>query len=268
MSPIDITCSIVTFKNDEQELKRAINSVLNTPLPIKLFIVDNSPSTEFEKLTHHEQVTYIHTGKNIGFGKAHNIAITKALPLSRYHLVLNPDVSFGPETLHELLKFLEEHRDVGLILPKVLDFETNIQHVCKRLPSPLDLILRRFGSLFFANLFKSRLARYEMQDRDYNKCFEAPYLSGCFMLFRNEALEKTGLFDERFFMYMEDIDLSRRMLKHYKNMYYPNVHIHHGHARESYGINKLLFYHIMSAIKYFNKWGWRKDPERELFNNK
>jgi GT2 family glycosyltransferase len=88
------------------------------------------------------------------------------------------------------------------------------------------------------------------------------------MLFRKEALDKAGLFDERYFMYMEDIDITRRVHQHFKTVYYPSVHIYHGHARESYRINKLLFTHIKSAIRYFNKWGWFFDAERREVNRR
>ncbi len=88
------------------------------------------------------------------------------------------------------------------------------------------------------------------------------------MFLRSDALKKVGLFDERYFIYMEDIDLSRRIAREYKTIYFPNVHIYHGHARESYGFNKLLLLHIHSAIKYFNKWGWFFDKDRKVTNQR
>lgn len=95
---------------------------------------------------------------------------------------------------------------------------------------------------------------------------EVPYLSGCFMFIRTKVLEKVGLFDERFFMYLEDTDLSRRIHKISKTIYYPYVHIYHEYGKGSYKNLKLLKYHIDSAIKYFNKWGWFFDKERDFIN--
>jgi GT2 family glycosyltransferase len=97
---------------------------------------------------------------------------------------------------------------------------------------------------------------------------EVPYLSGCFMFLRVAALKKVGLFDERFFMYPEDIDLTRRMYKEFKTVFYPEVEITHQHARESYKSLKLFYIHIVNMIRYFNKWGWFFDKERRIVNQR
>src|SRR5690606_13190620 len=135
------------------------------------------------------------------------------------------------------------NENVGLVMPKVLDEENQTQFLCKRLPDPVDLLIRRFGFPLLRKIFNSRFSSYEMHEKDYNKSFESPSLSGCFMFIKTEALMKVGLFDERFFMYLEDIDISRRIHTHYKTVYYPNAHIVHSHARDSYKINKLLLIH-------------------------
>jgi len=95
---------------------------------------------------------------------------------------------------------------------------------------------------------------------------DIPYLSGCFMLFRVSALRTVGLFDERFFMYPEDIDITRRMHTEYRTVFYPAATIVHDHARESYKSKRALWIHITNLIKYFNKWGWIRDPERSRIN--
>jgi GT2 family glycosyltransferase len=95
---------------------------------------------------------------------------------------------------------------------------------------------------------------------------DVPYLSGCFMLFRTAALKRVGLFDERFFMYPEDIDISRRMHAQFRTLYFPASTIVHDHARESYKSIKMLWIHISNLIKYFNKWGWVFDAERDNIN--
>ena len=101
---------------------------------------------------------------------------------------------------------------------------------------------------------------------DYNKEMEVPYLSGCFMFLRTEALKKAGLFDERFFMYPEDIDLTRRIHMRYKTKYYPKVSIVHAHEKGSYKNISLFYIHLKNMIKYFNKWGWFFDKERKKIN--
>ncbi|MEZ0322734.1 MAG: glycosyltransferase family 2 protein, partial [Hydrogenothermaceae bacterium] len=186
-----------------------------------------------------------------------------------YHLVLNPDVYFGDGVLEELYNFMEANQDVGLVMPKVLYPNGEIQYLCKLLPTPIDVFGRRF--LNFGPLKKfveKRNYIYELRFTGYNKIMDVPYLSGCFMFLRTETLKEVGLFDEKIFMYFEDTDLSRRIHKKYRTVYYPNVHIYHEYAKGSYKSKKLLMYHIQSAIYYFNKWGWVFDKEREEVNKK
>lgn len=258
--------SIVLYQNDRQILTQTIDSFLRSTLATKLYLVDNSATDTLRHISSDPRVEYIFNNANIGFGKAHNIAIRKSLDDSVYHLVLNPDVTFGDSTLERLCNFMDKNPDAGLVLPKVLSFESELQYVCKRLPQPVDLILRRFGFGLFQEYFERKQYLYEMRDKDYNRTIEAPSLSGCFMFLRTETLRKVGLFDERFFMYMEDIDLSRRMYTASRNVYYPDALIYHGHARESYKSTRLLKIHMRSAVQYFNKWGWLIDRERERIN--
>ena len=94
-----------------------------------------------------------------------------------------------------------------------------------------------------------------------------PSLSGCFMLLRTSVLEAVGLFDENIFMYLEDVDLNRRIHTNYKTIFYPEVSIVHEYAKESYRNKKLLMFHIRSALYYFNKWGWIFDRKRKEVND-
>ena len=264
---MDIIASIVLYCTDRGLLKKAIDSFLDTELNVKLCLIDNSPTPALKDMAADPRIEYTFNNANLGFGKAHNIALQKSRGVTPYHLILNPDVMFPKGTLEALYAFMEKDAKVGLVMPKIFDFQGELQHLCRRLPSPVDLIQRRFISegvnLFF---FKKRMARYAMLDKDYNQVFEAPFLSGCFMLIRSDALALSGGFDERFFMYMEDVDLTRRIQRHFKTVYYPNVHVFHGNARESYQLNKFLLMHIKSAIQYFNKWGWFFDAERKEVN--
>jgi hypothetical protein len=106
-----------------------------------------------------------------------------------------------------------------------------------------------------------------MRDKDYSKIMEVPNLSGAFMFVRSEVFQEVGNFDERYFMYMEDTDFVRRIGEKYKTVYYPKVHIYHEYKKGSYKNPKLMKYHISSAIKYFNKWGWLIDKKRKIINN-
>jgi len=266
-----LNISIVLYHNREEQIKKAIESVLNTDLNITLYLVDNSSTDSLRELERiDKRIVYIFNNSNLGFGKAHNIALKKSIEKNiPYHLVLNPDVYFEKGVLEELYDFMENNKDVGLVMPKVLYPDGNIQYLCKLLPTPLDLFGRRFLSFGpFKKIVEKRNEIYELRFTGYDKIMEVPYLSGCFMFIRTEVLKKVGLFDERFFMYLEDTDLSRRIHRVAKTVYYPYVHIYHEYGKGSYKSLKLLYYHIKSAIKYFNKYGWFFDKEREEINRK
>jgi GT2 family glycosyltransferase len=118
-------------------------------------------------------------------------------------------------------------------------------------------------------LFSRLRNRFELKDSGHDRIFSAPYFSGCFMLFRIDALEEIGLFDDRFFMYPEDIDISRRIASSkYAAIYYPYVEIIHEHAADSKKSFKMFFIHVINIIKYFNKWGWFFDSNRKKLNSK
>jgi hypothetical protein len=120
----------------------------------------------------------------------------------------------------------------------------------------------------FKKIVEKRNEMYELKFTGYDKIMEVPYLSGCFMFIRTEVLKKVGLFDERFFMYLEDTDLPRRIHRVSKTVYYPGVSIYHEYGKGSYKNPKLLKYHLDSVIKYFNKYGWLFDKERDEINKK
>jgi GT2 family glycosyltransferase len=267
----DLSVSIVLYHNKKEQVEKVIYSALNTDLKIRLFLLDNSTYDDLKNLSNIDnRIEYIFNNANLGFGKAHNIALKKSIEKNiPYHLVLNPDIYFKKGVLEELYKFMESNKDVGLAMPKVLYPNGDIQYLCKLLPTPFDLFGRRFLNFGpFKKIIEKRNEVYELRFTGYDKIMEVPYLSGCFMFIRTEVLKKVGLFDERFFMYLEDTDLSRRIHRVSKTVYYPEVSIYHEYGKGSYKNPKLLKYHLDSAIKYFNKYGWLFDKERDEINKK
>lgn len=263
---LEISCSIVIFHSPVEELKIAIESFLNCSKNIKLYLIDNSTEDKLRYQFLSPQIEYIFNGKNLGYGAGHNIAIKKAQGRSQYHIVLNPDIEFNPSVLDGLYEFMQQNKNVGLVMPKVLYKNGLTQYLCKRLPSPADLFLRRFIPSKVKILFKKVLAAYELRHKDYNSIMEVPNLSGCFMFIRTGVFLNVGMFDEQYFMYLEDTDLSRRINKYYRTIYYPMESITHGYSKASYKSFKLMKHHLTSSIRYFNKWGWFKDQNRLLIN--
>lgn len=259
-----LTASIVTFKNDRIVLGEAIRSFLNTSLNVRLYIIDNSPDNSLHDICADPRCEYIFTGKNLGFGRAHNIAFRKTISSSRYHLVLNPDVYFDSAILERLYEFMENNPDVGQVMPKVFYPNGDTQYLCKLLPTPVDL----FGRRFFGNTqwVERRNKIYELHASGYDKIMNVPCLSGCFMFLRTSALKEVGFFDERFFMYNEDVDLTRRMHEKYKTIFYPDVSMYHHYEKGSYKNFRLMVYNIHGSMVYFTKWGWIFDRARKAIN--
>jgi GT2 family glycosyltransferase len=261
-----INASIVVYKTDVNVLQRAVESFFNSSITGKLTIIDNSPADTLRDTCNSWGTKYVFSAKNLGYGSAHNIALKESLDHAHYHLVLNPDVYFTSDTLGKLFRFMEENSQAGLVMPKVKYPTGELQMVCKLLPTPLDLASRRF---FPSSRFHQRMNDvYELKESGYNQVMNVPFLSGCFMFFRTSALKKVGLFDERFFLYAEDTDLSRRMHLQFETLFCPWAEIFHVHARRSYKNFAHTLYNLKSAIQYFTKWGWLFDLERSAINRK
>ena len=260
-----ISCSIVCYRNAAEEIAQVMESVRASSMDIDIHVVDNSPDDALAALAAKFQARYTHLPHNPGFGAAHNVAIRAAMEAgAQYHLVLNPDIRFGPTVLPALIDYMERHADIGLLMPNIHYPDGQQQFLCKLLPNPVDLMIRRF----FPALYRAsgRLAWYEMHSSGYDKIMDVPALSGCFMLLRTSVLREIGGFDERFFMYLEDVDLSRRIGRVARTVYFPYATAIHEYAKGSYKNPRLLYFHARSAIQYFNKWGWFSDTEKQRIN--
>ena len=263
-----ITASVVLYHTPYPMLKALLRSYCPSA-GRRLYIIDNSETeTSYYKGIANENIRYIFNRKNMGYGAAHNIGIREAfIEHSDYHLILNPDVEFESAVIDSLQSYADRQKDVVYILPKVLYPDGTIQYLCKLLPTPFDLLLRRFvPDMKLTQRWKDR---YILKDFGYDKIINPPCLSGCFMFLRTSALKQSGIeFDEHFFMYCEDFDLMRRLHRIGKTIFYPNVEIIHKHEQSSYKSWGMLLRHMKSACIYFNKYGWFVDRERRDMNRK
>jgi len=226
-------------------------------------IIDHSNDDRFTYFSDNKRVAYYRTHNNTGFGSGHNVALKKYEVLNRYkyHLVLNPDISFSSEVLSELVSYLEVEKEVGAIMPRIANLDGTLQFARRLLPKPTHILMKRLRP-------QSALAKeYEIMDMEPKKPVEVCGLCGCFIMFRCDVLSKAGLFDERFFMYFEDFDLARRVSLLSKVIYYPGVSVMHAANREHRRSLRLLYFLISSAIKYFGKWGYI-DSARDKINSK
>ena len=258
-----LTVSIVTYRTDDDELRACLRSLQSTVVD-RIVVVDNSrnPSTEIV-CSQFDKVTYI-PSDNVGYGRAHNIALRQSIADGqRYHLVLNSDVSFEPSILERIADFMDANPDVGTLQPALFYPHGSFQYSCRLLPRPTDLLTRRFMPDRISDLINRR---YLVKDRDLTVPMNMPQHQGSFMFMRVDALREVGVFDERYFLYGEDIDLSRRIHARYRTLYWPLVSAIHAHRAESYYKLRPLTIHMVSLFKYFCKWGWFWDKERRKWN--
>lgn len=142
-----LNASIVLYNHQPSEIAVLIDTLRNSVVISNIFLIDNSPdkNSEFEKFP----VIYIFNNQNIGYGAAHNIAIKKTMEQNiPFHLICNPDISFGVEILQKIENFMVENTQIGLLMPKIFSPDGKIQYLCKLVPTLLDPFFRRFNNYF------------------------------------------------------------------------------------------------------------------------
>jgi len=279
VTPATLTVSIVTYRPDlvlldrtlrtlavslvaarEQELMRAANVVLidNTGTRASAAAVVRLARDIFRDAD--VTMNYLHGHANIGYGAAHNLVMHGGN--TQYHLVLNPDVELAPDALPIAFRFLGEHAEIGVLVPASRRVDGTREYVCKRYPTVFDLALRGFAPRALRQLFRKRLDHYEMRDLvDRVKGDETispiPAMSGSFMFVRRKAIEATGGFDPRFFLYFEDFDWSMRLNRVTRTVYVPAVKIVHHGGGAAKKAPRHIGYFVRSAARFFNKHGWK-----------
>lgn len=254
-----LAACIVTYRSDIAQLRAAVESLKRCILPLVIAIVDNDSGDDYlAQLRTLQGITLIESGANKGFGFGHNIGIRQSVPCD-YYLIVNPDVVVHEGCIEAMTTYMDANPDIGLLAPKVLNPDGSLQPLNKRLPSVFDLFVRRFlpPSLQQCAWVQRKMHHYMMLDAGYDAAVQVPFISGCFMMFRKAVLDKVKGFDEGYFMYLEDCDITRRTAAIAHCVYYPDATITHHWARGSHKSLKLMGVMIRSMIYYFNKWGWK-----------
>ena len=291
MSGFALGVSIVSFHTPRRQLLGLLESLAfaceraRAKLPLEqvsISIIDNSVDGE----PHQEQFSpgdmrelaasslpsgcelrLLHGHGNIGYGAAHNLAIRQfhsrdgcedsSETRPEYCLLLNPDVEFDPDALAAGLAYLNENPQAVLVSPAA-SRNGEPQYLCKRYPSLLLLFLRGFAPAFLRAPFARRLAEYEMRDLPGDRPSSGiPIASGCCMLCRSDALGEIGGFDEGFFLYFEDFDLSLRLGRVGRLVHLPAMRIRHGGGGAAgKGLRHILLF-CRSAWRFFHRHGWK-----------
>lgn len=259
-----LTVSFVLYKTDIAEVERAIDQVHASNPDARIILVDNSPDPLALAFDDRANIAVIRPDRNLGYGSGHNLAFALSKG-DRYHAVLNTDLTYGAMVFPELIAFMDANPDVGLTMPRICYPDGSIQHLCRLLPHPLDV----FGRGFFANAgwTRARNDRYEFRKWTYDSVAQFPFLSGCFMMLRRSVVDEVQGFDERFFMYGEDADLSRRIAQRHRTMFVPTAMVEHEYRSQGGGYRRLAS-KVVNLSRYFSKWGWWVDRERDEMNRK
>ena len=257
---------IITHHNTPELLNLCIKSIKDTVknLQYEIIVVDGESknrSREFIK-DKYPDIKLISFEKNVGYSRIVNAGIREVV--GDNILILNADIIVLDDAVMEMMKFLDEHKKVGIVGPQLLDFTNKIQASCFMNPSFKAIIARR-TFLEKTRWGKNILDKFTINDWDKNSSRKVDWVQGSAMMVRREAIDKVGLWDERFFMYFEDADWCRRFWQSgYEVVYLPSAKMFHYYHRSSkkFGIiidiilNKYTRTHINSALKYFKKYGF------------
>lgn len=255
-----ISLSIVTYNNGD-EAGNALASIFEMcgKGNLEIYIVDNASTDDtvpsLQERFPSEEYPFLHfflNEKNLGFGAGHNRVISHLD--SQYHVVVNPDIILRDDVFARMAAYLDRHPDTVLLSPRVLFPSGREQILPKRNPFLRALAARRLPRF---ERFHRHAEWYEMRDQNLNLPQEIEFASGCFMFLRTEAFRKAGGFDERYFMYFEDADLTRALCAEGKVQYDPSFVVYHRWDRVSARSFKYMMIQVFSMVKYFNKWGWK-----------
>lgn len=257
---------IVTNYKTPELLKLCLKSIRETLKDIEheVLIMDaqTDEDTEYVAKGLFAEYKFFPFTKNVGFRSLVNEGLKRAY--GRYVLILNSDIVLTNGVIKHLINYLEQNDDVGIVGPKLLNLDGSVQDSCLRFFGPLTILARRtfFGKTAWG---KNLIARFLMKDFDHLEAREVDWMLGSSLLVRKDAINKVGLLDERFFMYFEDVDWCRRFhMAGWKIVYLPDAIMYHYHLRASKKrggildlfINRYTWIHIISAVKYYLKYGF------------
>ena len=166
--------------------------------------------------------------------------------IGKYHFVINPDITISSDVISDMVDYFESNPDVVMAMPKIMNQDGTEQKLPKERPT--------FKRLFFGRLSKKIRSEYVWASRDITAPTEIDFCTGCFFCIRGEVFKKLLGFDERYFMYFEDADITREVRRHKRAVYNPDTVVYHVWGRDSKTNYRLLLIHIMSMFKYFLKW--------------
>ena len=248
-----LSACMVLYKSGARAVD-AVRCVQASTIPVDLHIVDNSPAEITAKGIRAVAPEYpVHPQRtNRGYAGGNNVV----LPLihSTYHLVMNPDVVFEPTLLERMVAYMDAHPDIAILTPRVFGEDGEEQFLPRMQPTLRYLAAGPLEGRFrFAARWRDA---YTLRGQALDGPLQVQFATGCFLMIRTHLLFQLKGFDERFFLYHEDSDLSRRAMKFGPIVYNPDFCITHAWTRASHTSRAATWAHIKSTVKFFHKWGW------------
>ncbi|WP_302160112.1 sugar transferase [uncultured Ruminococcus sp.] len=248
-----ITVSIVTY-NSADEIDILMKSLQSSSLFDKMtvFVVDNASKDNTVRIIKEEYpwVRVIESKENLGFGAGHNLVINNIQ--SDFHLIVNPDISVSENAIKDSIQYLQEHTDISVLTPYVMNVDGTQQYLPKKNPSMKYMIGGMFESKF--KFCKKLREEYTLQNKKVTNPIDVEFCTGAFMVTRTASLHKVGGFDERYFLHFEDADLTRELRKVGRAVYNPDIKVTHKWHRENKKINKSFWVALKSMFIYMKKW--------------
>lgn len=253
-----LAISIVVYNESESSFKNCLDLCNKIDAPTKIFVYDNSPSPKLKKIADEYQISsYTHDSSNIGFGAAHNknFIFSKKEKCNAL-LILNCDAMEFSKIVPNMMKILNKNINVGGLVPFIIDNHNKVTDNVRFVMNIKIFITRMIKFLLTGKRVIPEIQKIYNEKFNTNQLIKIPCAAGCFLLVRSNIFEKVKGFDENFFLYCEDIDLTRRIAGSEQNLFLDlSSKIKH-HGRRSSHINKKLFFvHVISLLKYFKKWG-------------
>ena len=269
----ELSIIITSYKNPAV-LRLCLESLKKNVLceNFEILVLDSSTEEDLEIMMREDfsEIRFFPHKDNLGFLGLVNEGIENAE--GNYYLILNDDIVIKNKSADILLEYLKNNPTVGIVGPKLLNFDGKFQFSCFRFYTPLIILYRRtfLGKLKFA---QKRINYFLYKDRDHDKPMDVDWVMGSAMMTSRKAVGKVGLMDRNFFMYFEDVDWCRRFWENkYKVMYYPFAQMFHYHRKGSASqgllkaaFNRLTRNHIQSVMKYFWKYRGKPNPHVENF---
>lgn len=256
MPKTKVSACIVAY-NGFEEVKKAVDSILafTEGVDLKLYLVDNaSPDGTGAQLAAHDfgpQVEVLCLPANVGFGAGHNAVLPKLC--SRYHFVINPDIVLQTDAISALCDWMDAHPEAVMTTPRLQFPDGREQYTAKRAPTFRAILARQLPLPFL----KKAEQHYLMLDEDLAQPQEIAFCTGCFFGMRTDTFRTIGGFDEGYFMYVEDADITRKAQAAGKVMYVPQAAVCHAWHRDARRKWKNFWMQIRSMLRYWRKWGFR-----------